>query len=67
MQICKASLVSSVDLDGPCCEVMRSFLEEGHVGGSYLSGHLYLRGSYIQLLALMSCLLYLVMMFDNAS
>lgn len=50
MQIYKASLVSSGDLDDPCCGAMRSFLEEGHVGGSYLSGRLYLPGSYIQFL-----------------
>lgn len=67
MQIYKASLVSSGDLDGPCCGAMCSFLEEGHVGGSYLSGRLYLPGSYIQLLALMSCFLYFVLMFDSAS
>lgn len=67
MQICKASLVSSVDLDGPCCGAMHSFLEDSHVGGSYLSGRLYFLGSYIQLLSLMSCLLYLVLMFDDGS
>lgn len=67
MQIRKASLVSSADLDGPCCGAMHSFLEDSHVGRSYLSGRLYLPGCYIQLLAPMSCLLYLVLMFDDAS